>query len=125
MMEPASFQWCPVTGPEAVGTNWNTGRSLWTSGNTFLLKGDQALAQAAREVVKSPSLEIFRSHLDMVLGNLLEQGVGQDDLQRSISTLTLLWLQECILLSVKLSFCSRLVPWSKCKLGGVVLFQGR
>ena len=35
-----------------------------------------------REVVESPSLGIFRSHLDTVLGNqllvtLLEQGVGR------------------------------------------------
>jgi len=22
--EPGSFQWCPVTGWEAMGTNWNT-----------------------------------------------------------------------------------------------------
>ena len=42
-------------------------------------------------VVESPSLEILQSHLDMVLGNwlsvaLLEQGVGPDDLQRSLPT---------------------------------------
>ena len=34
-MEQGSFQWCPVTGQEPVGTHWNTGGSLWTSGNTF------------------------------------------------------------------------------------------
>ena len=34
-----SFQWCPVTGPEAMGTSWNIGGSLWISGNTFLLWG--------------------------------------------------------------------------------------
>lgn len=38
-----------------------------------------------------PSLEIFRSGLDIVLGNLLrptqlEQGVGPDDLQKSLPT---------------------------------------
>jgi len=27
-MEPDSFQLCPVTGPEAMDTNWNTGASL-------------------------------------------------------------------------------------------------
>ena len=37
--EPGSFQWCPVPGPVAMGTNWNTGGSLWTSGNTFSLWG--------------------------------------------------------------------------------------
>jgi len=38
-MEPGSFQCCPVTGPEATGTNWNTGRSLWVLGNIFSLRG--------------------------------------------------------------------------------------
>ena len=37
--EPGSSQWCPVPGPEAVGTKWNTGGSHWTSGNIFLLWG--------------------------------------------------------------------------------------
>jgi len=36
-MEPGSFQWCPVTGQEAMGTNCNTGGSVFTSGNSFLL----------------------------------------------------------------------------------------
>ena len=36
-MESGYFQWCPVTGSGAMGTNWNTGGSLWTSGNSFLL----------------------------------------------------------------------------------------
>jgi len=30
--ETASFQWCPVTKQEAMGTNWNVGASTWTSG---------------------------------------------------------------------------------------------
>jgi len=38
-MEPGLFQWCPVTGPEAMGTNWDAGSSFWTSGNTFVLWG--------------------------------------------------------------------------------------
>lgn len=37
--EPGSFQWCPMTGQEAVGTHWNTRCSVWPSGNTFLLVG--------------------------------------------------------------------------------------
>ena len=48
-----------------------------------------------REAVESPPLEILKSHLDMVLGSqpwesLLEQGVGPDDLQRSLPTSTIL-----------------------------------
>jgi len=42
-----------------------------------------------REVAESPSLEIFKSCLAMLLGNqlrvaLLEQGAGQHDPQRSL-----------------------------------------
>ena len=45
------------------------------------------------EFVDSPSLEILKSCLDMVLGNqlwvaLLEQGLRPDDLQRSLPTST-------------------------------------
>jgi len=48
-----------------------------------------------REDVKSPSPEILKSHLDMVLGNwvwvaLLEWWDGQDDLQRSLPTSAIL-----------------------------------
>jgi len=54
-----------------------------------------------REVVESPSLEILKSCLDMVLGNwlnkqvtLLEQGVGPGDLQRSLTTSTIIQFCE-------------------------------
>jgi len=43
-----------------------------------------------RKAMESPSLEIFRHHLDVVLGNLLEQAFEQDDLQRSLPTSALL-----------------------------------
>ena len=33
--EPGSFRWCPVTGPEVMGSNGNTQGSLWPSGNTL------------------------------------------------------------------------------------------
>lgn len=42
--EPGCFQWCPETGPETVGTKWNTGGVIWTSGNISIhYKGNQAL----------------------------------------------------------------------------------
>ena len=48
-VELGSSQWCPVKGPEAMGTNWNTGDSLWTSGNTFFhYEGEWALTQVAQ-----------------------------------------------------------------------------
>ena len=48
-----------------------------------------------REVVESPSVEIFKTRLDKVLCSLLwvtllRQGVGLDDPQRSLPTLTIL-----------------------------------
>ena len=48
-----------------------------------------------REVVESPSLEIFKTHLDAVLRSVLSvilfgRGVGVDDLQRSLLTLAIL-----------------------------------
>lgn len=39
--------------------------------NLFYYVGGQTLEQFAREVVESPSLEIFKTQLDMVLRNLL------------------------------------------------------
>ena len=52
-----------------------------------------------REVVESPSLEIFQTRLDAVLCSLLwvtllGQGVGLGDPQRSLPTLTILWFCE-------------------------------
>lgn len=49
------------------------------------------LPKLPRNIVESTSLEILKSFLDMVLGNLLEQGVGQHDLQISLLTWTSLW----------------------------------
>ena len=44
-MEPGSFQWCPVTGQEAMGTHRHTGDSLWT---LFYCEHHWALAQVAQ-----------------------------------------------------------------------------
>lgn len=89
-MEPGSSQWYPVIGTEALltltDTKWHTGDSLQRSGNTVrLTKHWQRLPQ---EMVESPSLKVFKSHQDTVLGKwlweaLLEQDVGLGDLQRS------------------------------------------
>ena len=42
------FQWCPVTGQGAMGTNWGTGSSVWTSGRTSSLWGWRSTEQAAQ-----------------------------------------------------------------------------
>lgn len=51
-----------------------------------------------KEAMESPSLESFKSHLNIVWGNwihvaLLEQAVGSDNLQRFLSTSTILQLE--------------------------------
>ena len=58
-------------------------------------EGDGGLNRLPREVVESPSLEIFQTRLDEVLCSLLwvtllRQGVALDDPQRSLPTATIL-----------------------------------
>jgi len=63
-----------------------------------------------REAVESPSLEIFKPHLDVVLCSLLwvtllGHGVGLGDPQRSLPTPAMLGFCECV------------GPWDKCMWG--------
>jgi len=56
-----------------------------------------------REAVESPSLEIFKPHLDAVLCSLLwvtllGQGVGLRDPHRSLPTPTILWFCDSVIL---------------------------
>ncbi|KFV80628.1 hypothetical protein N308_12492, partial [Struthio camelus australis] len=39
--------------------------------NFFTLKATEHWNRSPREAVESPSLDIFKSHLDMILGSLL------------------------------------------------------
>jgi len=71
-MQPDSFQWCPATGQGAMGTNLkhkkfhpNTRKSLFT------LRVMEHWNWLPREVVDSPSLEIFKTHLHEFLCSLL------------------------------------------------------
>ena len=92
-----SCQWCPVTAEETTDTNWNTGGSVWTSGNTFFtMKMTEPWHKLPRELVESLPLW---SYMDMVLGNQLsqasiEQGFQPDDLQRSLPTSTIQWFRD-------------------------------
>ena len=63
--------------------------------NFFPLRVTEPWPRLPREVVESPSLEIFQTLLDEVLCSLLwvtllRQGVGLDDPQRSLPTPTIL-----------------------------------
>jgi len=63
--------------------------------NFFPLRVTEPWHRLPREVVESPSLEVFKTHLDKVLCSLLWvtllwQGVGLDDPQRSLPTPTML-----------------------------------
>ena len=85
-MESGSVQWCPVPGPEAIGTNWSAGTSLWTLGE--LLPGDEAPAQVAQRL---RSL-LLRDHPKppgcgpghLALGVPAGAGAEQDGIQRSL-----------------------------------------
>jgi len=63
--------------------------------NFFPLRVTEPWPRLPREVVESPSLEIFKTRLDAVLCSLLwvtllQQGVGLGDPQRSLPTLNIL-----------------------------------
>jgi len=63
--------------------------------NFFPLRVTEPWNRLPREVVESPSLEIFKTRLDAVLCSLLwvtllRQGLGLDDPQRSLPTPTIL-----------------------------------
>ena len=84
--QPGSSQQCPVTRPEAMGTDRNTGGSLWTSGNAFFLRGwpstgigcPERLSQNHRIVgvgrdlcgSSSPTLPPKQGHLQQAMGSL-------------------------------------------------------
>lgn len=55
----------PVTGQEALGTNWNTGNfTLKKKGSTLLQWRSSNGNRLPREAVESPSLEVFKTQRD-------------------------------------------------------------
>ena len=71
-MGPDSFQWCPVRGQGAMGTNLKHRKfRLNMRKNFFPLRVTEHCNRLPREAVESPSLEIFKTRLDKVLCSLL------------------------------------------------------
>lgn len=93
-----SFQWCPVRGSEATDTYWNTEGSLWIP--FFTVRVTEHWYRLPREVVDYPSFEIFKSHVNMVLGNglymvPLERGRWTRWTPDVHSSLNICWLWFC------------------------------
>ena len=89
---------CPVTGQGATGNGHRLKQRKFRLNmrkNFFPLRVMEHWNRLPREVVESPSLQIFKTCLDKVLCSLLsvtllQQGVGLDDSQRSLPTLKIL-----------------------------------
>ena len=87
--------------------------------NFFPLRVTEPWPRLPREAVESPSLEIFKTHLDAVLCSLLwvtllGQGVGLGDPQRSLPTPTMLGFCDSVIWADKetQSDCVDAVPMS-------------
>lgn len=81
-----SFQWCPVTGADTMGTKLYTGESGWTLGNTFCpLRVTGTVCP--RVGIRSPwryQKPYWHSPGQLALGGLAwARGIGPDDLQNS------------------------------------------
>jgi len=100
-MGPNSFQWCPVTGQGAMGTNWSTGSFTWTWGRTSLLWGWQSPGTGCPGRLWSLLLWRYsrpawtRSCAACCMWPCFARGVGLDDPQRSLSNPTILWFCDC------------------------------
>lgn len=80
--------------------NWNTGSFIWTWERTPLLWGWWALEQTARRgggVSFSWDIQDLpgRPRVQPAGGDLLQQGVGLNDVQRALSTPTVPWFWLC------------------------------
>ena len=70
-MGPGSFQWCAAVEQGAMDTNWNRKFHTNMTKSFFTLRDTEQWKALPSEVVKFPSLEIFKTDLDTFLCNLL------------------------------------------------------
>ena len=91
------FQWCPVTGQGAMGTNWIIGSTVWTWGRTSLLWGWQSTGTGCPEGMWSLLLWRYwkpawtRSCAICSRWPCFGRRVALDDPQKSLPTPTILW----------------------------------
>jgi len=92
-----SFQWCPVTGQGAMGTNWSTGSSVWTWGRISSLWGWRSPGTGFLGRLWSLLLWRYsrpawtRSCAAYCRWPCFGRRVELDDPQRSLPTPTILW----------------------------------
>jgi len=101
-MRPDSFQWCPVTGQGAMGTNWSTGSSIWTWGTTSSLWGWRSTGTGCPGRLWSLLLRKYsrpawtRSCAACCRRPSFGRGVGLDGPQRTLPTATILWFCDSV-----------------------------
>ena len=101
---PDSFQWCPVTGQGAMGTNWGTGSSSWTGGRTSSLWGWRSTGTCCPGRLWSLLLWRYsrlawtRSCAACCRWPCFIRRAGLDDPQRSLPTPTILWFCDSVIL---------------------------
>jgi len=100
---PGFFQWCPVTGQGAMGTNWGTGSSIWTWGRTSSLWGWRSPGTGCPERLWCLLLWRYsrpawtRSCAACCRRPCFGRGVGLDDPQRSLPTPNILWFYDSVI----------------------------
>ena len=101
-MGPNSFQWCPATGQGATGTNWSRGSSSWIWRRTSSLWGWRSTGTGCPGWWWSLLLWRYsrpawtRSSAACCRWPCCGRRVGPDDPQRSLPTLTILWLCDSL-----------------------------
>ena len=102
-MAPGSFQWCPVTGQGAMGTNWSRASSRWTWRRTSSLWGWLSIGTGCPGRLWSLLLWRYsrptwtRSCAAWFRWPCFGRRVGLDDPQRSFPTPNILWFCDFVI----------------------------